>query len=61
LVRRVKNIVTTLYNPIVEEKGRIKGKTEVAVNMLKEKMDIDLIVKVTGLSLKVKKEIEKQA
>lgn len=48
----------------VEERGRIKGlrkgrqerNREVILNMLKEKLDISLVSKVTGLSAK---EIEK--
>ena len=36
--------------------GKAKGKTEIAKNMLKENVNIELISKVTGLSLE---EIEK--
>ncbi|NLP13506.1 MAG: hypothetical protein GX383_03270 [Clostridium sp.] len=60
-------MVTTLYNPIVAEKAKRKGREEdgkeVAMKMLEEKVDVKLIEKFTGLKseeiLKLKEEIEK--
>lgn len=67
--KEVENMVTTLFDPVVKKEvkmeAKAEAKAEVATNMLKEKMDIDLIVRLTGLTkeevLKIKKEIELQA
>jgi len=67
--KEVENMVTTLYNPVIKEEGIKEGIKEgtkkVAINMLKENMDIDLIVKLTGLTkedvLILKQEILGQA
>ena len=49
-------MVTTLYNPVIAEeakkKGKIEGINEVALKMLKENVDITLIEKYTGLTNK---------
>lgn len=67
--KKVDIMVTTLYNPIVAEKAKRKGREEdgkeVAMKMLEEKVDVKLIEKFTGLKseeiLKLKEENEKKA
>jgi len=54
--KEVDSMVTTLYNPVIAEeakkKGKIEGINEVALKMLKENVDITLIEKYTGLTNK---------
>ena len=71
--KEVENMVTTLYNPAIKEegiregmkKGIEKGRKNVAINMLKENLDIDLVVKFTGLPkeeiINLRQEIDEQA
>ena|GEM_PF-2270852 len=58
--KEVDIMVTTLYNPVVAK----KAKKEIALNMLKENIDVNIIERCTGLSsediLKLKEGIEKQ-
>lgn len=58
--REMSEMVKTLYDPAVEAKGKAegikKGKIEMAKNLLKEGIDISIIIKASGLS---KEEIEK--
>lgn len=67
--KEVENMVTTLYNPAIKEEGIRegieKGRKNVAINMLKENLDIDLVVKFTGLPkeeiINLRQEIDEQA
>jgi len=62
--KEVDIMVTTLYNPVVAKKAKEEGRKEIALNMLKENVDVSIIERCTGLSsediLKLKKGIEKQ-
>lgn len=72
LNEEVGQMITTLFDPIVLEKGKeegkkegkMEGKLDVAKNMLSEGMDIPLIVKITGLTeeevLKLKTRLDKE-
>jgi len=46
----------TLYDPVVEERGKMEGKLEIARKLLQKKISIDEIKEITDLS---DKEIEK--
>ncbi len=60
----VKLMTKTLYDPIVEQKGIEKGvekeKIEIAKNLLKLGVDIDKIIKATGLSEKEVNELSRE-
>ena len=50
----------TLYDPEVEKKGEKKKAIEIAKNFLKLGVDIDKIIKGTGLSENIVKELSKE-
>ncbi|MDD2511212.1 MAG: hypothetical protein PHP26_08800 [Syntrophomonas sp.] len=56
LNEEVLSMAKTLYDPVVEARGKIKGKREIARKLLQKKMSIDEIKEITDLS---DKEIEK--
>jgi hypothetical protein len=64
LSEEVGKLITTLFDPIVLEKGKEEGKLDVAKNMLSEGMELQVIVKITGLAekeiLKLKEELNKE-
>ena len=56
----VKRMTKTLYDPEVERKGEEKKAMEIAKNFLKLGVDIDKIIKGTGLSENIVKELSKE-
>jgi len=52
----VLSMAKTLYDPVVEERGKMEGKLEIARKLLQKKISIDEIKEITDLS---DKEIEK--
>jgi len=53
-ISEAKSMLTVLAEKIKENgrvEGKIEGKTEVAIKMKNEKMPLDLIAKITGLSV----------
>lgn len=50
----------TLYDPLVEKRGMEKEKIEIAKNFLKLGVDIDKIIKGTGLSENIVNELSKE-
>ena len=53
-------MIKTLYDPVVEEEGRKKGKKEVALAALKEGLDLEMIHKITGLDKKTLLELKEK-
>jgi predicted transposase/invertase (TIGR01784 family) len=56
LNEEVLSMAKTLYDPVVEERGKMEGKLEIARKLLQKKISIDEIKEITDLS---DKEIEK--
>ncbi len=63
IVKEVEKVLKTLYDPVVEERGRKEGKKEgkkeVALEALKEGFSLDSIMKITGLDEKTILELNK--
>ncbi len=51
-----KREIMSTYQKFIQ-KGKLEGKSEIVINLHETGMDIDFIVKVTGLSKKIVEEI----